>query len=1259
MGPAVRIFLSFNSRDRALAFEVREKLLNLQPDADIFFAPDSLSQGLWMPKLADRIRMAEGFLLLLGPNGVGAWQTIEFYEAFERHVREPAFALVPLIVAGGHASGLCFLRQLNWIELPGPLDDKGLHRVWAALKRESEPAGSVPWRLVHPYRGLEAMTEANADYFFGREAETNTVLSLLAAKPGRLPLLIGASGVGKSSIAHAGVLSALKAMHLPPAIDSLSAAWPEAFRRSRCNWAWLVVRPGDDPLKELAAAFTRLWKSAVDPERWPLVRKWADGLRADNTLSDLIEATQEALEARDGVKPERILIYLDQGEELYTRAARSAPKDAARFSTLLAEGLNDPRLIAFGSLRADYFDRLQADDALFAVHEHVNVRSLTRTQLHDVVTGAPSSLGVVFDDDKLPSGIAKAAGEKPGALPLLSYLLTDMWSAMLKRGDGVLRLPADAIDIGSVLAARAEEFLRLTSHEGTQPFGGLAPLSTTVKKKRGRWRQPQDSDPFDSDPFDSEPLASDPFNPALSPRAGRKGALRPTKKHVSSHAFRANPTAEAPLKRLLTLRLALVPAEGEPVRRPALKSECTAEEWEVAEKLAEHPWRLVVAGERETDGQIGAEVAHEALLRAWPRLEGWLRDERDFLVFKSDVERAERRWRDMGRDDKALLTGLDLNRAEEWLPRRGDDLSVGVREFVSASVALNHATRTSALRYRRLVSGGAVLAALILAAAVGVAVVKWQDAELQALKATNAVEVVELLSDRVKNEGSGEQLDRHLFERMNRAAVAGNPIAANKLGLLAALGRGTERDYARAREWWEQAAAKGDASAMFNLGWLHHAGHDVPQDDGKAREWYEKAAAKDDADAMVNLGLLYNNGQGVPQDYAKAREWYEKAAAKGDATAMVGLGQLYHDGKGEWNWDKAREWYERAAARDDGEAMRLLGLLYEKAEGVPQQDYAKAREWYEKAAARDDGEAMRLLGLLYENGKGMLQDYAKAREWYEKAAARNDGEAMRLLGLLYDNGRGVPQDYRNAWGWYEKAAANGAITGNRLGDDGQDVSQRYANARQWYEKAMATDDADAMMNIGRLYRDGRGVPQDYGKAREWFEKAAAKDDADAMANLGLLYDNGQGVPQDYAKAREWYGKAAAGGNSDAMHLIGVLDAMRGVLDAMRLIVDFREWYERVAAMDDGAAPAAGPTARHPRRRDRRQLGPRRLSPRPGPRPHPGRREEPVRQAVYDRSVGQRRRDDAGPRQSADPGNDSQGQRPGQDLRGAGRRSGWR
>jgi WD40 repeat protein len=643
----VRIFLSFNSRDTGLAEAVRAGVSRIEPTAQVFFSPVSLGAGFWLPRLAEEIAEAQSFLLLIGPNGIGPWQEVEYFTAFDRHVKDKSFAVVPAVVAGAEALGLPFLRTLNMVEAPVIAEDKVLHRLLAALKGETVESARPLWKLVNPYRGLEAMNEANADYFYGRDLETAAVLNALASKAGRCPILIGASGVGKSSAAQAGVLSALKSMRWP-GTDGAPGSWPKELQNSR-GWVSLTMRPGEAPLESLAATMTRLWRlDAKDPDQAALPRKWAKGLSAgDNTLADLVDATQEELKKREGEAPERILLYIDQGEELYTRAAQT---DARRFSEVLAEGLGDSRLRAFGSLRADYFDRLQADEPLFKCHEHVNVPPLDRAQLHEVVTAPARALRVHFENDDVPHGITAAASAEPGALPLLSYLLTDMWAGMVKRGDAILRMPAQAIDIGGVLASRAEEFLK------------------------------------------------------------------------------ANPDDEKALRRLLTLRLAMVPPEGEPVRRQTTREECTEAEWSLAARLAEHPWRLVVLGEREVDKRVVAEVAHEALLRAWPRLAGWLREERDFLVCKGDAERAQRRWLAMGRVDKALLTGFDLARAEEWLPTRSEDLSSDVTAFVQRSAAADRAAKERQLRFQRRVSIGAVAAALLMTAVGGFAWFQWGEA---------------------------------------------------------------------------------------------------------------------------------------------------------------------------------------------------------------------------------------------------------------------------------------------------------------------------------------------------------------------------------------------------------------------------------------------------------------------------------------------------------------------------------------------------
>ena len=79
-------------------------------------------------------------------------------------------------------------------------------------------------------------------------------------------------------------------------------------------------------------------------------------------------------------------------------------------------------------------------------------------------------LSARFETDHLAGDIARRAAEESakdaGALPLLSYLLDDMWKQMVERGDGVLRLPAQSIELGRVLVQRADAFL--ASHPNSE-----------------------------------------------------------------------------------------------------------------------------------------------------------------------------------------------------------------------------------------------------------------------------------------------------------------------------------------------------------------------------------------------------------------------------------------------------------------------------------------------------------------------------------------------------------------------------------------------------------------------------------------------------------------------------------------------------------------------------------------------------------------------------------------------------------------------
>ena len=77
--------------------------------------------------------------------------------------------------------------------------------------------------------------------------------------------------------------------------------------------------------------------------------------------------------------------------------------------------------------------------------------------------------------------------------------------------------------------------------------------------------------------------------------------------------------------------------------------------------------RLVIAG----DG--GLEVAHEALVREWPRLRTWLDDDVEGQRILRHLAVTAEAWEGLGRPDSELYRGLRLAQAEEWRARGDPD----------------------------------------------------------------------------------------------------------------------------------------------------------------------------------------------------------------------------------------------------------------------------------------------------------------------------------------------------------------------------------------------------------------------------------------------------------------------------------------------------------------------------------------------------------------------------------------------------------
>jgi WD40 repeat protein len=121
-----------------------------------------------------------------------------------------------------------------------------------------------------------------------------------------------------------------------------------------------------------------------------------------------------------------------------------------------------------------------------------------------------------------------------------------------------------------------------------------------------------------------------------------------------------------------------------------------------------------------TVDEDSARITHEALLNAWPRLQGWISADRDGMRVRHRITSAAVAWQEAGRDDAALLRGALLATAAEWTTQAAnrDSLSRLARNFLDCALAHERARaaaeRRQVSRLRRL---AASLAALALVAA--------------------------------------------------------------------------------------------------------------------------------------------------------------------------------------------------------------------------------------------------------------------------------------------------------------------------------------------------------------------------------------------------------------------------------------------------------------------------------------------------------------------------------------------------------------
>ncbi len=259
-----------------------------------------------------------------------------------------------------------------------------------------------------PFAGLRAFQEEDASRFFGRAKELGTLLRRLRDTP--LMATVGPSGVGKSSFLRAGVIPALKNSGTP--------------------WEVVVIRPGRAPMQTLAEHL-RPYLATFAQERQGSIPPSASDEQIVERLTQEPGFLGAILRNRCRTKGTRLLLFLDQFEELYTLGTEADERRA--FTTALLSAADDavsPVRVML-SIRADFVGRTTEDpDFVSTLSKGLFFLGPPSEEgLREALVRPAEMMGYRFETKSIVDEMISFLDGSPNGLPLLQFTAAQLWES--------------------------------------------------------------------------------------------------------------------------------------------------------------------------------------------------------------------------------------------------------------------------------------------------------------------------------------------------------------------------------------------------------------------------------------------------------------------------------------------------------------------------------------------------------------------------------------------------------------------------------------------------------------------------------------------------------------------------------------------------------------------------------------------------------------------------------------------------------------